>query len=48
MFGYGRQAREHLPAPVYDLSMRIGVRPGTGCSAVTLTQAGRMKRKLGA
>lgn len=35
-----------LPAAVYDLAIRLGVRPGDNAGGVSLTQTGRMKRKL--
>lgn len=37
-----------LPDAVYGLAMRLGVKPTDRRSSVTLTQTGRMKRKLGA
>ena len=43
-----RQLRERLPAAVYDLALRLGVKPDTTQSSVKLTQTGRMKRQLGA
>lgn len=42
------QCRARLPAAVYDLAIRLGVKPGDNRSGVKLTQTGRMKRKLGA
>ena len=42
-----QQYRTRLPAAVYDLAMRLGVKPKNHQSRVTLTQTGRMKRKLG-
>ena len=36
-----------LPGAVYDLAMRLGALPEGAHSTVTLTQTGRMKRKLG-
>lgn len=43
-------AKSHpaLPASVRDLAVRLGVQSAPGQSIVRLTQAGRMKRKLGA
>lgn len=38
---------ERLPAAVYDLALRIGVKPDPRPSTVMLTQTGRMKRQLG-
>ncbi len=38
--------RERLPAAVYDLAMRLGVKPEIRCSSVMLTQTGRMLRSL--
>lgn len=35
-----------LPAAVYDLAMRLGVKPDVKRSSVRLTQTGRMKRSL--
>jgi hypothetical protein len=40
------QLRVRLPAAVYDLAIRLGVKPGDNRSGVKLTQTGRMKRKL--
>ena len=37
-----------LPAPARDLAMRLGAQSDAARSIVSLTQAGRMKRKLGA
>jgi hypothetical protein len=42
-----QQNRARLPAAVYDLAMRLGVKPEDHRSSVALTQTGRMKRKLG-
>jgi hypothetical protein len=42
----GRQLQVILPAAVYDLAMRLDVKPGDNRSTVTLTQTGRMKRSL--
>ena len=42
-----QQNRPRLPAAVYDLAMRLGVKPTDRRSSVRLTQTGRMKRKLG-
>jgi hypothetical protein len=42
------QRRARLPAAVYDLATRLGVKPGDNGRGVKLTQTGRMKRKLGA
>ena len=39
--------RVSLPGPVYDLAMRLGASPEGAHSTATLTQTGRMKRKLG-
>jgi hypothetical protein len=44
----GNERRVRLPAVVYDLAMRLGVKPDDNRGGVKLTQAGRMKRKLGA
>ncbi|MFN0217839.1 MAG: DUF6920 family protein [Hyphomicrobium sp.] len=38
--------RARLPAPVYDLALRLGVKPGDNRSTVRLTQVGRMKRSV--
>ena len=43
----GLQPRERLPAAVYDLAMRLGIRSDSTRSSVRLAQTGRMKRKLG-
>jgi len=40
------QRRERLPAAVYDLAIRLGVKPGDHRDGVKLTQTGRMKRNL--
>ncbi len=40
------QRRARLPAAVYDLAIRLGVKPGDNGGGVKLTQIGRMKRKL--
>jgi hypothetical protein len=40
------QGRARLPAAVYDLAIRLGVRPGDNEGGVKLTQMGRMKRKF--
>jgi len=42
------ERRARLPAVVYDLAMRLGVKPDDNRGGVKLTQMGRMKRKLGA
>jgi hypothetical protein len=42
------QRRSRLPAAVYDLAIRLGVKPDDNRGGVKLTQIGRMKRKLGA
>ena len=42
-----QQNRARLPAAVYDLAMRLGVKPKDYRSSVTLTQTGRLKRDLG-
>jgi hypothetical protein len=39
--------RPNLPAAVYDLAIRLGVKPQDNPSGVNLTQTGRMKRDLG-
>lgn len=41
-----RECRARLPAAVYDLAIRLGVKPTDSPSTVRLTQAGRMKRNL--
>ena len=41
-----RQSKERLPAAVYDLAVRLGVKAGDNRSNVKLTQTGRMKRNL--
>lgn len=38
--------RARLPAAVYDLAIRLGVKPGDNRGAVKLTQTGRMKPNL--
>ena len=43
-----QQNRARLPAAVYDLALRIGVKPESNRSSVRLTQTGRMKRSLNA
>jgi hypothetical protein len=40
------QARADLPAAVYDLAMRLGVKPQSNQCGVRLRQTGRMKRNL--
>jgi hypothetical protein len=40
------QRRAQLPAAVYDLAIRLGVKPGDARASVSLTQTGRMKRSL--
>ena len=40
------QRRARLPAAVYDLAMRLGVKPDDNRDGVRLTQTGRMKRSL--
>nr|WP_294552392.1 DUF6544 family protein [uncultured Rhodopila sp.] len=40
------QRRARLPAAVYDLAMRLGVKPGDNRGGVRLEQTGRMKRTL--
>ena len=40
------QRRSRLPAAVYDLAIRLGVKPDEGREGVRLTQTGRMKRSL--
>ncbi len=47
MSGTDQQDRTRLPAPVYDLAMRLGVKLESRCSSVKLTQTGRMLRSLG-
>ncbi len=42
------QNRACLPAAVYDLAMRLGVKPEDNRISVKLSQTGRMKRNLGA
>jgi hypothetical protein len=42
------QRRTRLPAAVYDLAVRLGVRPDDDHGAVKLTQKGRIKRSLDA
>jgi hypothetical protein len=42
------ERRARLPAAVYDLAMRLGVKPDDNLGSVKLTQTGRMKRKLDA
>jgi hypothetical protein len=42
-----QQNRGRLPAAVYDLAMRLGVKPPSRGSSVRLTQTGRMLRSLG-
>ena len=41
-----QHSRARLPAAVYDLALRLGVKPGDVCTGVKLTQTGRMKRSL--
>ena len=41
-----QQPRTRLPAAVYDLALRLGVKPDDNRSSVQLTQAGRMKRSI--
>ncbi len=43
-----KQNRARLPVAVYDLAMRLGVKPEDNRTSVKLTQTGRMKRNLGA
>jgi hypothetical protein len=43
-----QQNRAQLPAAVYDLAMRLGVKPESNRSSIRLTQTGRMKRSLDA
>lgn len=40
------RCRARLPAAVYDLAMRLGVKPEDKPHSVSLTQSGRMKRDL--
>jgi len=40
------QRRARLPAAVYDLAIRLGVKPDANPCSVRLTQTGRMKRSL--
>src|SRR5271165_3030553 len=40
------QRRARLPAAVYDLAIRLGVKPDDNRGGVRLTQTGRMKRNL--
>jgi hypothetical protein len=40
------QRRARLPAAVYDLAIRLGVKPEDNRAGVTLTQTGRMKGSL--
>jgi hypothetical protein len=40
------QRRARLPAAVYDLAIRLGVKPDDNRGSVRLTQKGRMKRDL--
>lgn len=40
------QRRARLPAAVYDLAIRLGVKPDDNRGSVRLTQTGRMKRNL--
>ena len=40
------QVRERLPAVVYDLALRLGVKPDDNQSTVKLKQTGRIKRNL--
>ena len=42
----GDQRRARLPAAVYDLAIRLGVKPDGNIGGVKLTQTGRMKRNL--
>lgn len=48
MTGNAHQVRERLPAAVYDLALRLGVKPGESRSTVKLTQTGRIKRNIDA
>ena len=41
-----KQLTARLPAAVYGLAMRLGVKPGDNIGGVKLTQTGRMKRSL--
>ncbi len=41
-----QQARTRLPTAVYDLALRLGVKPGDDRSSVRLTQTGRIKHSL--
>ncbi len=43
-----QRTRAPLPAAVYDLALRLGVKPGDDRSSVRLTQTGRMKRTINA
>ncbi|MFZ4806823.1 MAG: DUF6920 family protein [Hyphomicrobiaceae bacterium] len=47
MFDDLTRVKERLPAAVFELAARLGVRPDTRRSAVALTQSGQMKQKLG-
>jgi hypothetical protein len=40
------QRSARLPAAVYDLAIRLGVKPDDSRDRVRLTQTGRMKRSL--
>ena len=40
------QLRARLPAAVYGLAIRLGVKPDDNIGGVKLTQTGRMKRSL--
>ncbi len=42
------RTRARLPAAVYDLALRLGVKPGGNRSSVRLAQTGRMKRNINA
>lgn len=42
-----QENRARLPTAVYDLAMRLGVKPKDHRSSVTLTQTGRLKRNPG-
>jgi hypothetical protein len=46
MFEDNHQCRAHLPATVYDLALRLGVKPEDNRASVKLTQTGRIKRKI--
>jgi len=46
MLGIDEQHRAGLPTAVYDLAMRLGVKPDENRDGVRLTQTGRMKRSL--